>query len=166
MTTGKTIALTIQTFVSKVVSLIFNMLSRFVIAFLPRSKCSVRTLTYNSSLLPSSHSSTISKNLLKYIKDEHWIIFENFMDLTNLTFALCRWESKPKLVAMFCSKHSCVQHVFSRYCLPSFLAASPVCVRLELIKPGREDVSDPLPVFQAVQLLRELRPPVNSPSPC
>ena len=38
MTTGKTIALTIQTFVSKVVSLLFNMLSRFVIAFLPRSK--------------------------------------------------------------------------------------------------------------------------------
>ena len=37
MTTGKTIALTIQTFVSKVMSLLFNMLSRFVIAFLPRS---------------------------------------------------------------------------------------------------------------------------------
>ena len=38
MTTGKTIALTIQTFVSKVMALLFNMLSRFVIAFLPRSK--------------------------------------------------------------------------------------------------------------------------------
>ena len=38
ITTGKTIALTIQTFVSKVISLFFNMLSRFVIAFLPRSK--------------------------------------------------------------------------------------------------------------------------------
>ena len=37
-TTGKTIALTIWTFVSKVMSLPFNMLSRFVIAFLPRSK--------------------------------------------------------------------------------------------------------------------------------
>ena len=35
---GKTIALTIQTFVSKVMSLLFNMLSRFVIAFLSRSK--------------------------------------------------------------------------------------------------------------------------------
>ena len=39
MTTGKTIALTIQTFVSKVMSLLFNMLSRLVIAFLPRNKC-------------------------------------------------------------------------------------------------------------------------------
>ena len=37
MTTGKTIALTIQTFVGKVKSLFFNMLSKFVIAFLPRS---------------------------------------------------------------------------------------------------------------------------------
>ena len=38
MTTGKIIALTWWTFVSKVMSLLFNMLSRFVIAFLPRSK--------------------------------------------------------------------------------------------------------------------------------
>ena len=38
MTTGKTITLTRQTFVSKVVSLLFNMRSRSVIAFLPRSK--------------------------------------------------------------------------------------------------------------------------------
>ena len=39
MTTGKTIALTIWTFVGKVISLLLNMLSRFVIAFLPRSQC-------------------------------------------------------------------------------------------------------------------------------
>ena len=37
-TTGKTTALTIGTFVSKVISLLFNTLSRFVIAFLPKSK--------------------------------------------------------------------------------------------------------------------------------
>ena len=39
MTTGKTIVLTIRTFVGKVMSLLFNMLSRFVIAYLLRSKC-------------------------------------------------------------------------------------------------------------------------------
>ena len=39
MTTGKIIALLIQTFVGEVIALLFNMLSRFVIAFLPRSKC-------------------------------------------------------------------------------------------------------------------------------
>ena len=38
VTTGKTIALTRQTFVGQVMSLLFNMLSRLVIAFLPRSK--------------------------------------------------------------------------------------------------------------------------------
>ena len=38
MTTGKTIALARWTFVDKVMSLLFNMLSRFVVAFLPRSK--------------------------------------------------------------------------------------------------------------------------------
>ena len=38
MTTGKTIALTRQTFVDKIMSLLFNMLSRLVITFLPRSK--------------------------------------------------------------------------------------------------------------------------------
>ena len=39
MTTGKTIALTRWTFIGKVMSLLFNMLSRLVITFLPRSKC-------------------------------------------------------------------------------------------------------------------------------
>ena len=39
MTIGKTIVLIGQTFVGKVISLLFNMLSRLVIAFLPRSKC-------------------------------------------------------------------------------------------------------------------------------
>ena len=38
MTTGKIIAVTVQTFVGKMMSLLFNMLSRFVIAFLQRSK--------------------------------------------------------------------------------------------------------------------------------
>ena len=39
MTSGKSIALTVWTFVGKVMSLLFNKLSKFIIAFLPRSKC-------------------------------------------------------------------------------------------------------------------------------
>ena len=39
MTAGKTIALTMETFVGEVMSLLFNTLSRFIIAFHPRSKC-------------------------------------------------------------------------------------------------------------------------------
>ena len=50
MTIGKTIALTRWTFVSKIVSLLFNMLSRLVIAFLPRSK----HLLISSLTLPSA----------------------------------------------------------------------------------------------------------------
>ena len=38
MTTGKTIALTLWTFVGKVTSLLFNTPSRFIVAFIPRSK--------------------------------------------------------------------------------------------------------------------------------
>ena len=39
MTTGKTVALTRRTFIGKVMSLLFNMLSKLVITFLPKSKC-------------------------------------------------------------------------------------------------------------------------------
>ena len=45
MTTGRTIAVTRQTFVGKVMSLLFNMLSRLVITFLPRSKHLLVTIT-------------------------------------------------------------------------------------------------------------------------
>ena len=49
VTIGKTIALTRQTFVGKVMSLLFNMLSRLVIAFLPRSKCLLISWLQSSS---------------------------------------------------------------------------------------------------------------------
>ena len=62
MTTGKTIALTRQTFVGKVMSLLCNMLSRFVIAFLPRSKHLL--ISWHSPLSPSSKSSLIPLHFL------------------------------------------------------------------------------------------------------
>ena len=49
MTTGKTIALTRWTFVDKVMSLLFNMLSRLVITYLPRSKCLLISWLQSSS---------------------------------------------------------------------------------------------------------------------
>ena len=51
MTTGKTIALTRWIFVGKVISLFFNMLSRLVIAFLPRSKCLLISWLQSSSAI-------------------------------------------------------------------------------------------------------------------
>ena len=61
MDTGKTIALTIQTIVGKVMSLFFNMLSRFVIAFLPRSKCLL------ISWLQSSSTVILESKKIKFI---------------------------------------------------------------------------------------------------
>ena len=62
MSNGKTITLNTQTFISKVMSLLFNVLSKFVIAFLPRSKrlliswlqspSTVITKNYEEILLP------------------------------------------------------------------------------------------------------------------
>ena len=51
MTTGKTIALIRQTFVGKVMSLLFNMLSRLVITFLSRSKCLISWLQSPSAVI-------------------------------------------------------------------------------------------------------------------
>ena len=51
MTTGKTVALTVWTFVGKVISLLFNTLSSFVIAFLPRSKCLLTSWLQSSSIV-------------------------------------------------------------------------------------------------------------------
>ena len=45
MATGKTVALTVWTFVGKVMSLLFNTLSRFVIAILPGNKCLLSPFT-------------------------------------------------------------------------------------------------------------------------
>ena len=51
LTTGKTIALTIRNFVGKVISLLFNTLSRFVIVFLPRSKSLLISWLQSSSIV-------------------------------------------------------------------------------------------------------------------
>ena len=61
MTTGKTIALTRRTFIGKVTSLLFNMLSRFVIDLLPRSK---RNLI---SQLQSAHSVILEPKKIKSV---------------------------------------------------------------------------------------------------
>ena len=64
VTTGKTIALTRQTFVGKVMSLLFNMLSRLVINFLPRSKCLLISWLQSPSTVilepPKIKSATVS----------------------------------------------------------------------------------------------------------
>ena len=70
MTTGKTIALTRRTFVGKVMSLPFNMLSRLVITFLPRSKClliawlkSISAVILEPKKIKSATISTVSPSI-------------------------------------------------------------------------------------------------------
>ena len=70
-TTGKTIALTGWTFAVKVMSLIFNMLSRWVITFLPRSKCLLISWLQSPSMVilepPKIKSATLSTVALSII---------------------------------------------------------------------------------------------------
>ena len=63
MTTGKTIALIIQTFVDKVKSLLFKTLSRFVIAFLPRSKYLLISWLHFTNPVPSLHGKYEGKKM-------------------------------------------------------------------------------------------------------
>ena len=67
MTTGKTIALTRQTFVGKVMSLLLNMLSRLVITFLPRNKCLI------TLCLPSFHMKLNLTSTLNYILETEFL---------------------------------------------------------------------------------------------
>jgi len=74
MTIGKTIAFTIQTFVSKVMSLLFNMMSRVVIASLPRSKHLLISWLQSLSaviLQPKKMKSNQSHRTIPYIDREH-----------------------------------------------------------------------------------------------
>ena len=64
MTTGKTIALSRWTFVGKVMSLLFNMLSRLVITFLPRSKCLLPSaVIWEPPKIKSATISTVSPSI-------------------------------------------------------------------------------------------------------
>ena len=77
MTTGKTVALTVQTFVGKVMSLLFNMLSRLVIAFLPKSRC-----------LLISWLQSLSTMILETKKNKSVTFFP-------LLFAMKLWDQVP-----------------------------------------------------------------------
>ena len=67
MTTGKTIALTMQTFVGKVMSLLFNKLSRFAIAFLSRSKCLLISWPQSPSAVILEPKKTISVTVSTFL---------------------------------------------------------------------------------------------------
>ena len=79
MTSGKTIALTRQTFVSKVMSLLLNMLSRLVITFLPRSKRLLISWLQSPSAViletPKIKSDTVSPSISHEVMGPDAMIF-------------------------------------------------------------------------------------------
>ena len=89
MTTGKTIVLIIQNFVHQVMSLLFNILYRFVITFLPRSNClliSWMQSTYTVILEPKKRKSVIASTISPSIC--HEVIGPDVMILIFLIFSL------------------------------------------------------------------------------
>ena len=93
--TGETITLTIWIFVSKVMSLLFNMLSRFVIAFLPRSKQlliswlqSLSTLILEPKKIKSVIVSIVSPSMCHKVMGPDAMIFIFSMLLFKLAFSL------------------------------------------------------------------------------
>ena len=84
MTTGKTIALTRQTFVAKVMSLLLNMLSRLVITFLPKSKRlliswlqSPSAVILKPQIIKSDTVSTVSPSISHEVMGCHDLRFLN-----------------------------------------------------------------------------------------
>ena len=88
MTTGKTIVLTRQTFVSKVMSLLFNMLSRFFIAFLPRSKCLLISWL-------QSPSAVILEPTLSIVSPTTPSVYLEMMELYAMNFVFLELSFKP-----------------------------------------------------------------------
>ena len=97
MTTGKTTALTRRTFVGKVTSLLFNMLSRFVITFLPRSKCLLISWLQSPSgvilkppKIKSDTASTVSPSIIHEVMgpDAMTLVFWISLDLVKRQFSM------------------------------------------------------------------------------
>ena len=126
MTTGKTMALTIQTFVSKVMSLLFNMLSRFVIAFLPRSKClliswlqSPSAVILEPKKIKSVTVSTFSPSICHEVKGPDAMILVFWMLSFKSAFSLASFTFIKRLFSS--SLLSAITVVSSLYLLLIFL---------------------------------------------
>ena len=104
LTIGKTIALTIWTFVGKVMSLLFNTLSRFVIAFLPRSKClliswlqSLSAVILEPKKIKSVTASTFSPSICHEVMGPDAMILVSWMLSFKPVFSLSSFTLIKKL---------------------------------------------------------------------
>ena len=129
MTTGKTIALTRQIFVGKVISLLFNMLSRLVITFLPRSKCLLISQLQSPSAvilelkkIKSDTVSTVSPSICHEMMGPDTIILVFWMLSFKPSFSLFSFN--------FCKK------LFSSSSLSAIRVVSSAYLRLLIILPA------------------------------
>ena len=119
MTTGKTIALTRWTFVSKVMSLLFNMLSRLVLTFLPRSKRLLISWLQSPSAVILEHQkiksdtvSTVSPSISYEVMGPDAMILVFWMLSFKPTFSL---SSFTFIKSLFSSSLSAIRVVLSAY---------------------------------------------------
>ena len=134
MTTGKTIALTRQTFVGKVMSLLFNMLSRLVITSLPRSKCLLISLLQSPSAviwepkkIKSATVSTVSPSICHEVMGPDAMILVFWMLSFKPTFSLSSFTFIKRLFSSSLSAIRVVSSVYLRLLifLPAILI--PAC---------------------------------------
>ena len=123
MTTGKTIALTRQTFVDNVMSQLFNMLSRLVITFLPRSKCLLISCLQSPSL--------VILEPLKYKVSHCFHCFPIYLPWSdgtrchNLSFLNVEFKSTFSLFSF-----TFIKSLFSSYSLSAIRVVSSAYLRL------------------------------------
>ena len=117
MTTGKIIALTRQTFVGRVISLLFNMLSRLVITFLPRSKCLLISWLQSPSAVilepPKIKSLPVSPSICHEVIGLDAMILVSWMLSFKPTFSLSSFTFIKRLFSS--SSLSAVRVVSSAY---------------------------------------------------
>ena len=117
MTTGKTIALTRQIFVNKVMSVLFNMLSRLLITFLPRSKCLLISWLQSPSAViiePRKIKSAILSTVSPFICHE-------VMGLDAMILVFWMLSVKPTFSR---SSYTCIKRLFSSSSLSAITVVS------------------------------------------
>ena len=117
MTTGKTIALTKWAFVGKVTSLLFDMLSRLVIAFPPRSKCLLISWLQSQSAVilepPKIKSATVFPSIFNEIMGLDVMIFVFWMlSLSQYFHSSLSLSSRGSLVLHFLPQDWCYLHIW------------------------------------------------------
>ena len=123
MTTGKAIALTMQTFVSKVMSLLFNTLSRCVIEFIPRRKPLLILWLQSLSAVILESRKIKSVTVFTFYPS----ICHKVMGLDAMIFAFWKWSFKP---AFSLSSFTFINSLFSSSSLSAIKVISSAYLRL------------------------------------